>query len=207
MHREAEKQMKEVSVHSYLYHTRSVHRLLRQKSRWLHKSRSVFFFSFSSFLMFHPGFAPGIWRLRQINNFKSRYCFLPSLYGYTQPLLSLQQMRLIHKVPFTLQEIELYRQLIFNNLTHGMKYVLDAMEDMELKVSEDNLPHIDLIENACDIRDGDSFPRHFYQPLKSLWADPNVQQACSRGNEAALPEKCALFPFSFNPPDLLTPLG
>jgi guanine nucleotide-binding protein subunit alpha len=70
-----------------------------------------------------------------------------------------------------------------------MKYVLDAMEDMELKISEDNLPHIDLIENASDLRDGEPFPVQFYEPLKSLWLDPNVRAACIRGNEAALPEK------------------
>ena len=99
-------------------------------------------------------------------------------------------MRLIHKVPFTPEEIESYRQLVFNNLTHGIKYVLDAMENMELKVSEENMPHIDSIENASDIRDGEAFPRRFYDPLKSLWLDPNVKQAWSRGNEAALPEKC-----------------
>jgi hypothetical protein len=38
-------------------------------------------------------------------------------------------MRLIHKVPFSDQEVESYRHLIFNNLTHGMKYILDAVED------------------------------------------------------------------------------
>jgi len=105
----------------------------------------------------------------------------------------LKQMRLIHKVPFTAQEIESYRQLVFNNLTHGMKYVLDAMQDMELKVSEDNLPYIDVIENALDLRDGESFPTRYYTPLKDLWADPNVQMACERGNEAALPENLYYF--------------
>lgn len=104
-------------------------------------------------------------------------------------------MRYIHKVPFSAQEIESYRQLVFNNLTHGLKYLLDAMEDMDLKVSEENLEHVDLIENAADIRDGEPFPKEFYQPLISLWTDPNVQKAWERGNEAALPEK-----FVYNPP-------
>jgi len=36
----------------------------------------------------------------------------------------------------------------------------------------------------------EAFPRRFYDPLKSLWLDPNVKQAGSRGNEVALPEKC-----------------
>ena len=64
------------------------------------------------------------------------------------------------------------------------------MEDMELKVSEDNFSYIDLIENATDLRDGEPFPMTYYEPLKSLWADPGVQKAWERGNEAALPEKC-----------------
>lgn len=105
----------------------------------------------------------------------------------------LKQMRLIHRVPFSSQEIESYRQLVFDNLTRGLKYLLDAMEEMELKVSEENLEYIDLIENARDIRDGEPFPEAFYEPLKALWSDPNVQKAWQRGNEAALPENLLYF--------------
>ena len=64
------------------------------------------------------------------------------------------------------------------------------MEDMELKLSEDNIPHVDLIENASDIRDGEPFPIAYYEPLKALWNDPNICKAYQRGNEAALPDKC-----------------
>lgn len=105
----------------------------------------------------------------------------------------LKQMRLIHKMPFTPSEIEHYRQLVFDNLTRGIRYVLDAMEDMELKVSETNLPYIDMIDNARDLRDGEPFPITYYEPLKSLWNDPNVKQAYERGNEAALPENLLYF--------------
>lgn len=98
-------------------------------------------------------------------------------------------MRLIHKLPFSSQEIESYRQLIFENLTRGLKYLIDAMEDMELKVAEDNIPHLDVVENATDLRDGEPFPMTYYEPLKALWEDTNVQKAWERGNEAALPEK------------------
>jgi len=105
----------------------------------------------------------------------------------------LKQMRLIHKVPFSSQEIESYRQLTFDNLTRGLKYLLDAMEDMELTVMEENLPHVELIDNATDLRDGEPFPMPYYQPLKSLWEDPNVQKAWERGNEAALPENLLYF--------------
>lgn len=98
-------------------------------------------------------------------------------------------MRLIHKLPFSAQEIESYRQLVFENLTRGLKYLIDAMEDMELKVSEDNIPHLDLIEDASDLRDNEPFPVSFHEPLKALWEDANVQKAWERGNEAAIPEK------------------
>lgn len=101
-------------------------------------------------------------------------------------------MRLIHKVPFSTQEVESYRQLVFNNLTHGLKYVLDAMEDMELKVSEENQEYIQLIEDAQDIRDGQAYPVEYLEPLRKLWDDTNVQKCWERGNEAALPDKCVL---------------
>lgn len=105
----------------------------------------------------------------------------------------LKQMRLIHKVSFSSQEIELYRQLVFNNLTHGLKYLLDAMVDMDLTISEENFPHIEMVETANDIRDGEPFPQLFLGPLKSLWNDPSVQKAYARGNEAALPENLLYF--------------
>jgi guanine nucleotide-binding protein subunit alpha, other len=100
-------------------------------------------------------------------------------------------MRLIHRVPFSSQEVESFRQLIFNNLTHGLRYVLESMEDMGLEVSLENNHHIELVENADDLRDGEVFPPSFYEPLRLLWNDKGVQQAWERGNEAALPEKCA----------------
>ncbi|TFL06491.1 heterotrimeric G-protein alpha subunit, GPA2-like protein [Pterulicium gracile] len=105
----------------------------------------------------------------------------------------LKQMRLIHRVPFSVQEIESYRQLVFNNLTHSIKYLLDAMEDMELKLSEENLPYVDLVEEAKDIKDSEPFPTSYHQPLQSLWTDPSVRKAWERGNEAALPENMSYF--------------
>jgi guanine nucleotide-binding protein subunit alpha len=102
-----------------------------------------------------------------------------------------QQMRLIHGVPFSLDEIESFRKIIFNNLTCGLKLLLDAMEDMGFEVSEQNRIHLDWVYNVDvnDIQDGEPFPPQYYKPLKLLWADPNVERAWGRGNEASLPEK------------------
>lgn len=98
-------------------------------------------------------------------------------------------MRLIHRIPFDSREVEMYRQLIFNNLTRGMQALLESMDDMDLKLSPENQEYVDMIENAADLRDGESFPMSFYEPLRRLWLDANVQKAWERGNEAALPEK------------------
>ena len=50
----------------------------------------------------------------------------------------LQQMRLIHKVGFTPEEIESYRQLVFGNLLNGMRLILESMPLFELSVEEPN---------------------------------------------------------------------
>ena len=101
----------------------------------------------------------------------------------------LKQMRLIHKVPFSTQEVESYRQLVFNNLTHGMKYLIDAMDDMGIEIPDSVAEYVPMIEDAVDLRDGQPFPLEYLGPLHKLWEDPNVQKAWFRGNEAALPEK------------------
>jgi len=105
----------------------------------------------------------------------------------------LKQMRLIHRIPFDAREIEHYRQLVFNNLTRGMQALLESMEDMDLKLTDELQEYIEMIENAPDLRDGEPFPMNFYDPLKSLWGDSSVQQAWQRGNEAALPENLVYF--------------
>lgn len=98
-------------------------------------------------------------------------------------------MRLIHQKPFSPQEIEGFRQRVFNNLTRGMYDLLEAMQDMELALPEHLVPHADLIEHAEELRDDEPFPARYYHPLKELWEDSVVQQAWARGNEAAVPEK------------------
>ena len=101
----------------------------------------------------------------------------------------LKQMRLIHSVPFSSQEIESYRQLVFNNITHEMKYLLDAMADMNLEVDEEHHEFVRMVEEAQDLRDGQPFPVEYLEPLRKLWNDPGVQKCWERGNEAAIPEK------------------
>ncbi|PIL23522.1 hypothetical protein GSI_14834 [Ganoderma sinense ZZ0214-1] len=105
----------------------------------------------------------------------------------------LKQLRLAHGVPFSPQEIEFYRQHIFLNLTQGLKRVVDAMKDMGLEVSPENLDLVPILNDAKDVQDNKPYPAEYRDVLKRLWEDPNVQAAYARGNEAALPDYLQYF--------------
>jgi guanine nucleotide-binding protein subunit alpha, other len=47
-------------------------------------------------------------------------------------------MRVIHDNKWTDEEIENFRQQVFNNLTHGMRAVLEAVEYNDLNVLPEN---------------------------------------------------------------------
>jgi guanine nucleotide-binding protein subunit alpha len=96
-------------------------------------------------------------------------------------------MRLIHHQPFTTEEIEFYRQLVFHNLTHGLQNVLEAADHLELALSSEK--DAQAIEDAPDIKDGEPFPMEYKGVLQRMWRDESVQAAIARGNEFALPEK------------------
>lgn len=98
-------------------------------------------------------------------------------------------MRLLYHQPFDAREIEHYRQLVFNNLTCGMQALLGLMQDMDLKLSEELQECVEMITNASGPHGGKPFPMAFFNLLKVLWADSNVQEAWRRGNEAARLEK------------------
>jgi guanine nucleotide-binding protein subunit alpha len=106
-------------------------------------------------------------------------------------------MRVIHKVPFSSQETESYRQLVFNNLIQGLRLILEAMETFEITVTPENQKYLQLLENVPEVRDGAPFPSSYLEPLKRLWEDDGIRQGYARGNEAALPEKCVLYFFAF----------
>ncbi|KAJ7115364.1 heterotrimeric G-protein alpha subunit, GPA2-like protein [Mycena epipterygia] len=121
----------------------------------------------------------------------------------------LKQMRLIHRVPFSAQETESFRQLVFDNLTRGLKYLLDALPDMGLELppsytssTESNSDpdsectieaDVELIEKAEDLGDGEAFPLRFLGALQRLWGEEVVRTAWARGNEAAVPENLHYF--------------
>ena len=102
-------------------------------------------------------------------------------------------MRLLHKVPYSHAEIESYRQLVFHNLTQGMNALLEALDFMDFTISSTNIPYVEMIQDARDVRDGEPFPYAFCEALRTLWKDPSVEAVWGMRNEAALPEKFVVF--------------
>ncbi|KAG8721683.1 hypothetical protein FRC08_011092 [Ceratobasidium sp. 394] len=105
----------------------------------------------------------------------------------------LKQMRVIHNDKFTTQEIESYRHLVFNNIVRGLQMLLDALPKLDLSVSPDNAPLVNLIRSTPELRDDELYPEQLLEPLQSVWDDPQVQQGWSRANEVALPENLPYF--------------
>ncbi|ELU43358.1 heterotrimeric G protein alpha subunit 4 [Rhizoctonia solani AG-1 IA] len=100
----------------------------------------------------------------------------------------LKQMRIIHNDKFTQQEVELYRQLVFNNIIRGAVMLGDALTLMQLQLSRENERFVEKLRSTSDLRDGEAYPMELLQPLQDLWGDAAAQQGWSRANEVALPE-------------------
>jgi len=105
----------------------------------------------------------------------------------------IKQMRVIHKKPWSKSELESYRQITFGNIVDGLREILDAMTDFELRVEEKNVPHIPALMKQYNIREGDPFPPGLLPALTALWNDEFVKQAYARANEAALPDNLPYF--------------
>ena len=69
-----------------------------------------------------------------------------------------------------------------------MNALLKALDHMGLTVTSQNIPYVEMIQDAGDVRDGEPFPFAFYEALRSLWKDPSVEAVWGRRNEEALPE-------------------
>ncbi|KAJ1025550.1 hypothetical protein NDA13_004358 [Ustilago tritici] len=106
----------------------------------------------------------------------------------------LKSMRIIHHIPFTEEERENYRRLVFLNLVQGMESILDVMEEWTVDFQHDaNIGHLSLFVSYPDISEGEPFPSNYLVALKDLWSDEGVQSVYRRGNEAAVPDNMSYY--------------
>ncbi|CAE6430744.1 unnamed protein product [Rhizoctonia solani] len=105
----------------------------------------------------------------------------------------LKQMRILCNDQFTPQEIESYRQLVFNNIIRGAVMLVDALPVMKLQLSPENERFAETLRSINDLRDGEVYPKELLQPLQDFWGGAGAQEGWSRANEVALPENLQYF--------------
>lgn len=102
-----------------------------------------------------------------------------------------QQIRILRGRPFSPDDIQNFRPIIFWNLAVGARNLHNAIVDMGLTVNETVRSHLKATDLVYlrDIGDDEPFPKELLGHLKALWEDPNLQQAWKQGNGTALSEK------------------
>ncbi|KAI9228044.1 MAG: putative Gpa2-guanine nucleotide-binding protein alpha-2 subunit [Piptocephalis tieghemiana] len=106
----------------------------------------------------------------------------------------LKQMRLIHTKGFTDLERESHRIVIFTNLLHSMRTILETMERNNVQFdTPENFAHIALFENVPVIKRNEPYPEDYQIALRRLWKDHGVQSCLSRANECAINDSAEYF--------------
>ncbi|KAL7423443.1 hypothetical protein Q5752_001023 [Cryptotrichosporon argae] len=105
----------------------------------------------------------------------------------------LKQMRYLHARPFSPEEVEDYRKIVFSNIVSGMRSIIDTMDELGLAVAANNRRFISLVDNEVPINTGEAFPVRYLEALKSLWHDEQVQDCYRRAHEYALQENMPYF--------------
>ena len=97
-------------------------------------------------------------------------------------------MRYIHNQPFTPEEIEDYRKIVFTNIVGGMRAIIDLMDDLSISVLPENRRYISMVDSEPAINTGENFPPRYLEALRALWQDKGVQACYERQHEFALQE-------------------
>ncbi|RKP27811.1 putative Gpa2-guanine nucleotide-binding protein alpha-2 subunit [Syncephalis pseudoplumigaleata] len=99
----------------------------------------------------------------------------------------LKQMRLIHAKGFTDLERESHRIVIFTNLLHSMRLLLEAMEREHVQFADaSNMSYLSLFSQVPVIKRNEPYPHDYQVALRSLWADANVRACLIQANECAI---------------------
>ncbi|KAJ7692695.1 heterotrimeric G protein alpha subunit 4 [Mycena rosella] len=131
--------------------------------------------------------SPGLW----IPSYRLKILLLGSSLSGKSTIL--KQMRLAGGVPFSTQEIESFRQLVFDNLTGELRHLLDSFADLSMHFPDALSADAEIILRVKDLRDREPFPMECLDALTRLWKNLTVQQAVRRGNEVASPEEMPYF--------------
>ena len=97
-------------------------------------------------------------------------------------------MRCIHHQPFSPDEIEDYRKIVFSNIVGGMRSIIDTLDGLSMAISPASRKYVSMIDSEPAISTDEPFPTKYLEALRALWADEQVQACYQRAHEFALQE-------------------
>ncbi|KAI9273028.1 guanine nucleotide binding protein, alpha subunit [Phascolomyces articulosus] len=107
----------------------------------------------------------------------------------------LKQMKLISASGFDASERESFRMIVFSNVIAVMQTLLEALDQLniplELETSKEDAQII--LKDVPSLEKGRPYPSAYLAPLKRLWSDPGIQNACRHGNNFALHDNVTYF--------------
>lgn len=98
----------------------------------------------------------------------------------------LKQMKLLHDGGYTQDEREAFKEIIFSNTIQSMQAILEAMQNLDCRLKDENRPFASIIlDQSCQVV-RDFLPPDVTQAIKRLWKDPNLQSIFERSREYQL---------------------
>ncbi|KAK9473671.1 guanine nucleotide binding protein, alpha subunit [Dipodascopsis tothii] len=99
----------------------------------------------------------------------------------------LKQMKLIHEGSYSKDERLGYREIIFSNTVQSMKVILDAMESLEIALSDSGKDsYVQVIYKQPNQIEGDALSPDVGTAIRLLWQDAGVQECFRRSREYQL---------------------
>lgn len=96
-------------------------------------------------------------------------------------------MKLIHEGGYSRDEKESFKEIIFSNTVQSMRVILEAMETLELPLSDSRSEyHVQTIFMQPAQIEGDSLPAEVGNAIRALWQDQGVQECFKRSREYQL---------------------
>ncbi|KAI8384501.1 heterotrimeric G-protein alpha subunit (G-alpha, GPA2) [Radiomyces spectabilis] len=106
----------------------------------------------------------------------------------------LKQMKLIHASGFSESERETFRMVVFSNIVAAMQTLFEAVDQLNISLKDPSLlQYKSFFEDAPLISNAQPYPQEYLEPLKQLWSDSGIQEACQHGNAFALHDNIHYF--------------
>lgn len=99
----------------------------------------------------------------------------------------LKQMKLINHGSYSVEERDSYKEIIFSNTLQSMRVILDAMERLDIPLSDgSNAGRAEIILGLSPTIESEVMPRDVADAIHGLWRDSGVQACFQRSREYQL---------------------